>query len=83
MVEPGGGPAPEPGRDRLGPGGRLRRGIWPATTASFLAPWLGFMDTLVVHRPIRVDGPDPIGSAAYAFDYQEVKKSGGLRVAGP
>ena len=51
-------------------------GIWPATTASFLAPWLGFMDTLVVHRPIRVDGPDPIGSAAYAFDYQEVKNVG-------
>ena len=42
----------------------------------FVGPWLGFMDKLVVKRPIRVDGLDPITSAAYAFDYQEVKNVG-------
>ena len=51
-------------------------GVWPATTASFVGPWLGFMDKLVVKRPIKVDGPDPVTSAAYAFDYQEVKNVG-------
>lgn len=52
-------------------------GVWqPAPGGAMLGPWLGFMDELVVHRPIRVDGPDPITSAAYAFDYQEVKRVG-------
>lgn len=52
-------------------------GVWqPAPGGSMLGAWLGFMDKLVVDRPIRVDGPDPITSAAYAFDYQEVKRVG-------
>jgi hypothetical protein len=51
-------------------------GVWQPTSAPFLGPWLGFLDKLVVKRPIKVDGPDPITSAAYAFDYQEVKNVG-------
>lgn len=46
----------------------------------FVVPWLGFVDFLVLHHRVHVDGPDPITSAAYAFDVQEVKRVG---IAGP
>lgn len=46
----------------------------------FVVPWLGYVDPLVVHRRVHVDGPDPITSAAYAFDFLEVKRVG---IAGP
>jgi hypothetical protein len=51
-------------------------GVWQPTTMPFLAPWLGFVDPLEVHRRVRLDGPDPIWSRAYAFDFQEVKRVG-------
>ena len=52
-------------------------GIWqPAPGAAMLAPWIGFVDQLVLKRQIRVNGPDPITSAEYAFDFQEVKTIG-------
>jgi hypothetical protein len=41
-----------------------------------LAPWLGFVDPLVVNQPVAVDGPDPLGSATYAADYNEVRRVG-------
>jgi hypothetical protein len=54
-------------------------GVWqPEPGVTMLAPWLGFVDKLVVDRPIRVDGPDPITSWEYAFDYQEVKRLGSV-----
>jgi hypothetical protein len=41
-----------------------------------LAPWLGFVRPLVVPRIVRVPGPDPLTSAAYARDYDEVRRLG-------
>lgn len=55
-------------------------GVWPAVAdppAGMLAPWLGFMDRLVVNRPVKVDGPDALTSAQYAADYREAKSLGG------
>jgi hypothetical protein len=38
--------------------------------------WLAFVDPVVLDRPVRVDGPDPLESAAYAADYNEVRLEG-------
>jgi len=35
-------------------------GIWQPQPAEMLAPWLGFVDPLVLRAGIKVDGPDPI-----------------------
>ena len=55
-------------------------GIWPAVSpppaGGMLAPWLGFVDPLVLRWPIRVDGPDPLTSAKYTADYIEAKSFG-------
>ncbi|WP_107773783.1 vanadium-dependent haloperoxidase [Nocardioides sediminis] len=53
-------------------------GIWqPAPPATdMLVPWLGSLDPLVLHRPIRLDGPDELTSTAYARDYEEVRTTG-------
>ncbi|MEO8108207.1 MAG: vanadium-dependent haloperoxidase [Actinomycetes bacterium] len=55
-------------------------GVWAPVPApppgGMLAPWLGFVDPLVVSGPVAVDGPDALGSAAYAADYNEVKDVG-------
>ena len=53
-----------------------KAGVWQPTTLPFLAPWLGFVDPLEVKRRVHLDGPDPIWSRAYAFDFQEVKRVG-------
>jgi hypothetical protein len=42
----------------------------------FAVPWLGYVDPLVLEHRVRVNGPDPVRSAAYAFDVQEVKRVG-------
>jgi hypothetical protein len=39
-------------------------------------PWLGFVKPLVLRNAVTVDGPDPIDSAAYATDFNEVKRIG-------
>jgi hypothetical protein len=41
-----------------------------------LAPWLGFVDNLVVSGPVPVDGPNSLGSDEYRDDYNEVKDVG-------
>lgn len=52
-------------------------GIWqPAAGGAMLAPWLGFVDPLVLDKLVKVNGPDPITSLAYAFDYEEVRRVG-------
>lgn len=52
-------------------------GVWqPAPGTSMLAPWLGFVDLLVLPRRIAVDGPDPLTSQRYAADFLEVKRTG-------
>ena len=51
-------------------------GVWqPAPGGTMVAPWIGFVDPLVLRRPLRANGPDPISSFDYAMDYQEVKRS--------
>ena len=39
--------------------------------------WLGFVKPVVDVAPVALDGPDPLTSAAYATDYNEVRKVGG------
>ena len=55
-------------------------GVWqpnPGTT-DMLAPWLGSLRPLVLHRPVRVPGPDALASGAYAADYDEVRRLGSV-----
>lgn len=54
-------------------------GVWapvPAIPGGMLAPWLGFVDPLVVDGPVAVNGPDALGSPGYTADYNEVKLVG-------
>ena len=51
-------------------------GIWQPPATGMAVPWLGFVKPLVLRSPVAVDGPDPIGSAAYAADFNEVKRLG-------
>ena len=39
-------------------------------------PWLGFVDPLVIDSATQFapPGPDPVDSAAYAVDFNEVKE---------
>ena len=50
-------------------------GVWvdsrPMATA-----WYGFVDRVLGGRPVAVDGPDPVGSAAYRADLAEVQADG-------
>ena len=38
--------------------------------------WLAFLKPVVDVPVVQLDGPDPLGSAAYAVDYNEVKRVG-------
>jgi hypothetical protein len=56
-------------------------GVWrptPDLMAPMLAPWLGFVRPLTLKSPtqVRLPGPDPITSKAYARDFAEVKATG-------
>jgi hypothetical protein len=56
-------------------------GVWrptPDPMAPMLAPWLGFVRPLALKSPtqVRLPGPDPITSKAYARDFAEVKAMG-------
>lgn len=58
-------------------------GVWrptPPTSAPMLVPWLGFVEPLLLDsaNQIRPEGPDPVTSAAYAADFNEVKRLGEL-----
>ena len=39
-------------------------------------PWYGFVDRIAGGRPVVVDGPDPVGSAAYRADLAEAQADG-------
>ena len=43
-----------------------------------LEPWLGSLDPVVLHRLVRVNGPDGLKSFDYARDFNEVKRYGRL-----
>ena len=52
-------------------------GVWqPAPGGAMALAWLGFMKPVVDVAPVALDGPDTLGSAAYAADYQEVAAVG-------
>jgi hypothetical protein len=52
-------------------------GVWqPAPGGGMALAWLGFLDPVVDIEPVALDGPDPIGSPAYAADYAEVAAIG-------
>jgi hypothetical protein len=56
-------------------------GVWRPTPDAFapmLVPWLGFVRPLTLRSPaqVRLPGPDPITSKAYARDFAEVKATG-------
>ncbi len=51
-------------------------GIWQPPASGMATAWLGFVRPLVATRPVPVDGPDPLASAAYAADYNEVRRLG-------
>ncbi len=50
-------------------------GVW-VDARPMATPWYGFVDRLAGGRPVVVDGPDPVGSAAYRNDLTEVRDVG-------
>lgn len=50
-------------------------GVW-TDSRPMAVPWYGFVDRIVGGRPVAVDGPDPVGSAAYRVDLAEVQADG-------
>jgi len=54
-------------------------GTWqPPPGGAMALPWLGFVDPVVDVAPVALNGPDPITSAAYARDYNEVREVGSI-----
>jgi hypothetical protein len=54
-------------------------GIWqPPPGGAMATPWLGFVRPLVPIAPVLLDGPDAVPSAAYATDYDEVRRLGSV-----
>ncbi len=53
-------------------------GVWQPPATGMATAWLGFVKPLVVTRPVPVDGPDALTSAAYAADYNEVRRLGAV-----
>lgn len=52
-------------------------GVW-IDSRPMAVPWYGFVDRVMGGRPVNVDGPDPVGSAAYRTDLAEVQADGRL-----
>lgn len=50
-------------------------GVW-VDSRPMATPWYGFVDRVLGGRPVVVDGPDPVGSAAYRADLAEVQADG-------
>ena len=53
-------------------------GIWQPPASGMALYWLGFVKPVIDVGPVRLDGPDALTSAAYARDYEEVRKAGEL-----
>ncbi len=54
-------------------------GVWQPPQGGVMAfAWLAFVDPVVDVAPVTLDGPDPLGSAAYAQDYNEVRMVGSV-----
>jgi hypothetical protein len=50
-------------------------GVW-TDTRPMAVPWYGFVDRVLGGRPVVVDGPDRVGTAAYRKDLAEVQADG-------
>lgn len=50
-------------------------GVW-VDSRPMATPWYGFVDRVQGGRPVAVDGPDPVGTAAYRADLAEVQADG-------
>jgi hypothetical protein len=50
-------------------------GVW-VDSRPMAVPWYGFVDRIIGGRPVVVDGPDPVGSAAYRTQLAEVQADG-------
>ncbi len=53
-------------------------GIWQPPATGMAMAWLGFVKPVVDVAPVALDGPDPLTSAAYATDYNEVRRVGAV-----
>jgi hypothetical protein len=53
-------------------------GVWQPPATGMLAPWLGFVRPLVLRHVLTGPGPDALDSAAYADDYDEVRRLGAV-----
>jgi hypothetical protein len=52
-------------------------GVWQPSPGGVMAiAWLAFLKPVVDVPAVPLDGPDPLGSAAYARDYEEVRTMG-------
>ena len=51
-------------------------GVWQPPATGMFAPWLGYVDPLVVKDMVPLDGPDPVGSPEYRTDRAEVMADG-------
>jgi hypothetical protein len=50
-------------------------GVW-SDARPMAVPWYGFVDRVAGGRPVVVNGPDPVGSAAYRADLAEAQADG-------
>ena len=50
-------------------------GVW-TDSRPMATPWYGFVDRVQGGKPVAVDGPDPVGTAAYRADLAEVQADG-------
>ena len=50
-------------------------GVWQDSRPMAVA-WYGFIDRMAGGEPVKVDGPDPVGSAAYRAELAEVQAVG-------
>lgn len=51
-------------------------GVWQPPATGMALPWFGFVKPVIDVPAVQLDGPDPLGSAAYATDYNEVLRVG-------
>jgi len=51
-------------------------GVWAPPPTGMAFAWLGYVKPLVLDQAVPIDGPDPLTSADYTADFNEVKTFG-------
>jgi hypothetical protein len=51
-------------------------GVWQPPATGMLVAWLGFVDPLVLRRPVVLPGPVPLAGRRYARELDEVRRVG-------